>query len=395
MSSREASLTTSLELLFKFISKGDAVIFVGSNFLEPPRYRYVGAIIDIRKGIGPEEEKERNRTVDKDIEVLTTIDTNLQMAYEFLGNVSFLKLPESTQLRFIEYAKKTISMAFEAIYPTGSIKKIIEGDRDETSKEKMKTTTKKERRQRDVEKLKHEIDKLRSEVRRAIIDLEEKVRPTTTKEAHLQLHNYLESIWPPYMNENPLILLRNIGKVTCILTTIFDTNIEYAANIIGKKLSVITGIDSIYDFSREKMKKIKENLILYKLLGSIDRPETLRISTELSTKDSLSALSDEFRRAKHPFEFLNDVIKDKVLILLGYEDSDIYDRFFRKLINDSYYTLGKSFIKKIYFINEFNERTYLGIWGDKDESDIRIMPLTPKNFVRSLAGGVDRATTTE
>ena len=58
-----------------------------------------------------------------------------------------------------------------------------------------------------------------------------------------ELRNYLLQTWPSSRADYIRDLISHLGKVSSIITTIFDTNIENSIVSLGKRIKVITGVD--------------------------------------------------------------------------------------------------------------------------------------------------------
>ena len=113
---------------------------------------------------------------------------------------------------------------------------------------------------------------------------------------------------------------------------------------------------------------------------------------DYSSEHSISQWRDKFRTS-HAATFLTNLLKDKSLILLGYNDRDLYDGFFREIVSDLGYTSHDFRMEEVYFINSVGYDTYLGIWGNaKDETPVTILSLAPREFISQIVSEDNAAT---
>jgi len=147
-----------------------------------------------------------------------------------------------------------------------------------------------------------------------------------------------------------------------------------------RPVTVIAGVDSVdrnFDLDFRK-----SDLVLYKLLGDIERPKTLRLSDK-----TMEDFRESFRNSEIAMMFMNGIIKNKALVLLGYDSRDIYDNLFRAVINDMAYKLGEPLTKEIYFVGQLDYDNYYGGWERRNENDINIITLSSVEFLRLITRG--------
>ncbi|MGE5661166.1 MAG: SIR2 family protein, partial [Ignavibacteriales bacterium] len=195
-----------------------------------------------------------------------------------------------------------------------------------------------------------------------------------------ELETFLHEVWNGPTESD--YLLGKLRKGSIMITSLFDTSIEKAIESRNRKVTVVRGsesIDTMYsiDFN-------KTDLLLYKLLGDIDHPDSLYLSDNM-----MWALRDLFKGSEKAVNFLKGIIDKKSLVLLGYDGRDIYDNFFRALINDMSYMFKKSHTKAIYLVNQLEYDNYYGVWEKREEDDISIITLPPVEFLYIITRGDD------
>ena len=79
-----------------------------------------------------------------------------------------------------------------------------------------------------------------------------------------------------------------------------------------------------------------------------------------------------------------NLIKDKTIVLLGYESSDKFDKFFNKVMNDIGYESDRPITKKMYFVNQLSYNTNYGLWRNTREEDKIAINLNIKEFILKL-----------
>jgi hypothetical protein len=196
------------------------------------------------------------------------------------------------------------------------------------------------------------------------------------------LRNYLDKWWPVSKYGDLRLLINNFTTIPAVITSCFDRNIRNSLKKTKKNILDITGVDSTK--SGFEVDNNEDDLVLYQLLGTVDKPDTLRL-----THDQMYDLRKEFRSSTFGSDFLKHLIKNNTLVLLGYESRDLYDNFFRELINDLYYwkKISQPFPQDIYFVNRLRYDTNYGLWAERDESQLNVIALSPSSFIERLNGG--------
>jgi SIR2-like domain len=174
-------------------------------------------------------------------------------------------------------------------------------------------------------------------------------------------------------------LLTKIPSLDLIITTLFDNSIEraYERYSGSKDVNVITGIEST-DESYRSLNKKKPTL--FKILGSVNNPKTLCLSEE-----TMFDLRDRLMSSDNAKEFFLNIIKDKTIVLLGYESNDRFDKFFSKVVSDVCYYLESPITRNMYFVNEITYNRYYGLWENTKTENIFAIDLGISEFLRLLS----------
>ena len=362
-------LTDLPEKLLEDVREGGAVFFIGSSFLKPPRYEHLKDITDLITDAIREYNSKR------DIVIEYPVDRRIKFFDELLNELEIINgfLAKYGTSKNITKTVKTFLNSLNKIIPSPT--KNVENE---------------------ARNIKDEAETLRKQIANIIDQIEEQKRNYTeiTKTAKLgptydKLRSYLEVVWPISNTSSVHDLMANLGKVNSLITTIFDTNIENNIKNMGKRVRVVTGVESLS--SDSTVDTTSYDFLLYKILGTIDKPDTLRLSSGSSSDDvTMASLRDKFKNSDHA-KFLLGLIRDKTLVLLGYTNVDIFDSFFRELFNDLSYR-SERLTKDMYFVNVLTYDTYVGLWGHRDENDIKIIALHPDIFIAKLLEGVRTAT---
>jgi hypothetical protein len=187
-----------------------------------------------------------------------------------------------------------------------------------------------------------------------------------------ELRAFLQKVWNGPRESH--YLLGKLRKGSIMITSVFDMSIEKAVQERNRSMPVVRGEDATNPDYTTNIDKI--DLLLYKLLGDIDHPENLHLTDVM-----MWALRDLIKSSGTAIEFMKRIVENKTLILLGYDGRDIYDNFFRALINDMSYMSRKSHTKAIYLVNQLDYDNYYGVWEKRDEDDISIITLSPEEFL--------------
>ena len=203
---------------------------------------------------------------------------------------------------------------------------------------------------------------------------------TLGREEYSDLDEFISDIWPISMYQDLQLLVQKLKKTKFLITSIFDANIERALKE-DKRIFTLRGKDSM---DEEKMAQAQyADFVLYQLVGSTKKPETLCLDTT-----TMYSLRDKLRRSSLFRKFYEYAFRNKSLIIIGYDSKDLYDNFFRELINDYFENYEKSLLDNIYFVDKPDYRKYYGIWEDKEEDKLNVIPLLPKDFIKKLSGGI-------
>jgi hypothetical protein len=203
-----------------------------------------------------------------------------------------------------------------------------------------------------------------------------------------RLSEFINKTWPP----NPIPYLTNIlslvNKPNYIITTLFDNKLEnsFYNNLQDKELYRITGKESILNYQDQNF--IQDNyLVLFHLLGTLDKPDMLCLSTKTTEIDSdfIYNLSSLRRGFESNSKFLKNICDNKTLVLLGYKDKDIYDSFFREVLNDLHYVYERPITKEIYFVGEKKYDSFYGTWDRKKEKELKIISMYPEEYLKNLS----------
>jgi len=211
--------------------------------------------------------------------------------------------------------------------------------------------------------------------------LKASILPTTSIKKYEDLTKFVLETWDISRSiaHQQYKLLTKMPSIGLIITTIFDKSIETAyEKYESKRISMITGIESTNYSYRSLSDK---NPTLLKILGTIEKPETLHLSEEtmFMLREGLTS-SDQARK------FLLNTIEDKTIVLLGYESKDQFDKFFCKLVNDVSYELELPITKDMYFVNDVRYDRYYGLWENIKPENIIAIDLDISKFLRELSG---------
>jgi hypothetical protein len=172
--------------------------------------------------------------------------------------------------------------------------------------------------------------------------------------------------------------LPRISSLNLIITTLFDTTVERAYTEYNtRKIHLITGVDSSREDFDENLNE--KDLTLYKILGTIDKPDTLSLSD-----DTMFDLRDKLMSCQKGVEFFRQIIRDKVIVLLGYDSRDRFDKFFAKVINDVSFDLDFPITNKMYFVNNLQYDTYYGLWRNTEKDNIIAIDMNIREFLERL-----------
>jgi SIR2-like domain len=358
--------------------KGESVIFLGSDMLEPPRFRYIEEI----QKIVEEEKTSNNESV-----ALLLMKESRGLVNDISHLIYLLRLSQTTESK--KYSSLLADLLFRIVNGVSSLATVEEKNTDQYQRAIAElrisflalTDILNESANEIDERTKHELMKILPRMLLTLTKLEVSSSSHQLAE-YSNLRKYLESTWSTSAFNGIYQLSQNLGNVHSVITTIFDHRILNALTVLGKNVSTVTGIESTS--SRFPVHEGPDNLLLYQVLGRTDKPETLWLSSIPSKKDSLFQLRSQLRDSENARNFIADLLKGKSLILLGYQSEDIYDAFFREIFNDISYDFADHLTRNIYLVNRLRYYNYTGIWGSREENDVTLVELSPFDFITKL-----------
>ena len=208
------------------------------------------------------------------------------------------------------------------------------------------------------------------------------VRDIPSEGIFKEVKEFMRRKWPePSSTHHSIAKLRTVKS---IITTLFDTYLEDVSREY-RPVNVLTGIGIVNNEKNLSSYERQEgdDLLIYKLLGDIAKPETLFISENMMKELGGIMLSSGSNAG-----FMKDLVRDKILVVVGYDDRDDYDNFFPALLNNITYSYKESILEDIYVVDTLQYYSSYGSWAGKDESEMNYVNMEASKFLTELVKAV-------
>ena len=207
-------------------------------------------------------------------------------------------------------------------------------------------------------------------------------REVISKGIYKGLKDLIHRVWP-----EPGSALDSIGRMTAVksvVTTLFDTHLEDVSRKY-RPVDVLTGSElaTSEKLSINKSKK-EDELHIYALLGVISEPDTLFVSEKMITELGKAIFYSESKT-----KFMENLLRNKILVVVGYDIRDPYDSFFPALLNSITYEAESPIIEDIYVADSLRYNTSYGRWAGRDEIEMKYINIEATQFLKELKNALD------